>query len=59
MKGARRVTLSGGEPLAQPEFAAALLEQCKDKGINTALETTGYVKRKFWSRYYHLLICFI
>lgn len=40
------VTLSGGEPLAQSEFAAALLEECKEKGIHTAIETTGYVKRE-------------
>ena len=41
------VTLSGGESLAQPEFAAAILKGCKDKGINTALESTacaGYDK---------------
>lgn len=41
------VTLSGGESLAQPDFAAAILKACKDKGINTALESTacaGYDK---------------
>lgn len=36
------VTLSGGEVLAQPEFAFALLSSCKEYGINTAIETTGY-----------------
>ena len=35
------VTLSGGESLAQPDFAAAILRACKEKGINTALESTG------------------
>ncbi len=41
------VTLSGGESLAQPDFAAAILRACKEKGINTALESTacaGYDK---------------
>jgi len=38
------VTLSGGEPLAQPEFAIALLKLCKDAGINTALDTSGYAR---------------
>lgn len=38
------VTLSGGEALAQPEFALALLKACKEAGIHTAIETTGYVK---------------
>jgi len=36
------VTLSGGEVLSQPDFAAALLKECKERGIHTALETTGY-----------------
>lgn len=35
------VTLSGGEPLQQWEFAAAILKACKDSCINTAIETTG------------------
>jgi pyruvate formate lyase activating enzyme len=33
------VTLSGGEPLMQPEFSKAILSSCKAKGIHTALET--------------------
>ena len=35
------VTLSGGEPLAQPEFCLALLRALKEKGLHTAVETTG------------------
>jgi pyruvate formate lyase activating enzyme len=40
------LTLSGGEPLAQPEFAAELLWRYKheEKGDNTALETCGFVE---------------
>ena len=38
------VTLSGGECLAQPEFALALLKACKEQGISTAIETAGHVK---------------
>ncbi|MDR0353046.1 MAG: glycyl-radical enzyme activating protein [Opitutaceae bacterium] len=34
------VTLSGGEPLMQPEFALGLLRACKREGIHTAIETT-------------------
>ena len=33
------VTLSGGEVLAQPEFARALLINCKKECFNTAIET--------------------
>ena len=36
------VTLSGGEALMHPDFAAALLRRLKEKGIHTAIETTGY-----------------
>lgn len=37
------VTLSGGEPLLQAEFAAALLRLCKENGIHTAVDTSGSV----------------
>lgn len=36
------MTLSGGEPLAQPEFALALLQGARHLGIHTAVETTGF-----------------
>lgn len=36
------VTLSGGEPLAQPEFTLALLRACKAREIRTALDTCGF-----------------
>jgi len=36
------VTLSGGEPTAQPEFAIAILKLCREAGIHTALDTSGY-----------------
>ena len=39
------VTLSGGEPLMQPEFAYAVLRMCKNAGIHTALETSLAVQR--------------
>jgi pyruvate formate lyase activating enzyme len=35
------VTLSGGDPIAQPEFALQLLRACKDRGLHTAIETCG------------------
>jgi pyruvate formate lyase activating enzyme len=42
------VTLSGGEPMNQPEFTGALLKQFKEKGIHTALDTSGYVQTELW-----------
>jgi pyruvate formate lyase activating enzyme len=38
------VTLTGGDPLAQPEFAIGLLGLCKGVYIHTALETCGYTE---------------
>lgn len=35
------ITLSGGESLCQPQFAKALLQVAKAKGINTAMESMG------------------
>ncbi len=40
------VTLSGGEPLAQPKFTASLLRGCKEMNLHTALDTTGYLGSK-------------
>jgi len=37
------VTLSGGEPLLQPDFAGEILAGCKHAGIHTAVETAGAV----------------
>ncbi|MGN0466471.1 MAG: glycyl-radical enzyme activating protein [Lachnospiraceae bacterium] len=38
------VTLSGGEPLLQWEFAREILRQCQEEGIHTAIETALFVK---------------
>jgi pyruvate formate lyase activating enzyme len=37
------VTVSGGEPLMQPDFVAEFLAQMKQDGISTALDTCGLV----------------
>ncbi len=39
------VTLSGGECLMQADFCAALLKELKKIGINTAVDTCGFVSR--------------
>ncbi len=36
------VTLSGGEPLAQPLAVLELLRACRGAGIHTAIDTSGY-----------------
>lgn len=35
-------TFSGGEPLMQQPFLLEVLKQCREKGIHTAIETTGF-----------------
>jgi len=35
------MTLSGGEPLMQPHFSRALLEEARRNGINTCVQTCG------------------
>ena len=46
------VTLTGGELLMQPEFSAELLRRCKQNGISTAIETSGYSR---WEVLEHIL----
>jgi len=40
------LTLSGGEPLMHMEFVRELLEQAKQKGLHTCIETCGFVKKE-------------
>lgn len=37
------VTVSGGEPLVQPEFTKTILRGAKELGLHTALDTSGYL----------------
>ena len=48
------VTLSGGEALAQHEFTCRLLRACKEEGLHTALDTTGFAP---WERVQKALEC--
>ncbi len=36
------ITLSGGEPICQPQFATEIFKGCKQNGIHTCLDTSGY-----------------
>lgn len=44
------ITVSGGEPTLQPEFAKHLLKMCKENGISTALDTCGYASRGIYEQ---------
>ena len=37
------LTVGGGEPLCQPDFAAAVLSDVHSRGLSTAIETAGHV----------------
>jgi pyruvate formate lyase activating enzyme len=37
------VTVTGGEPLMQPEFVGEIFRRCHELGIHTSLDTSGYV----------------
>ncbi|MDD4364807.1 MAG: glycyl-radical enzyme activating protein [Synergistales bacterium] len=40
------VTLSGGEPLFQPQFVKEFLQRCRERHIHTAIESSLFCKRE-------------
>lgn len=44
------ITLSGGEILSQPKFAAELLKASKEEGLHTCCETTGFASRDIFAQ---------
>jgi pyruvate formate lyase activating enzyme len=36
------VTITGGEPMSQPEFVLELLRECKKRELHTVLDTSGF-----------------
>lgn len=46
------ITLSGGDPVFQPDFAEALLRAAKEAGLHCCLETSGYA---IWHVFQRLL----
>lgn len=50
------ITVSGGEPAAQPEFLANFLKKCQENGITTALDTCGYASKAVFRNYCRIRI---
>lgn len=46
------VTISGGEPLVQTAFVKSILAECRERGIHTAIETSGHAP---WSNFLEIL----
>jgi len=46
------MTISGGEPMSQPDFTAALLSEAKKYGLHTCLDTCGFAN---WKQYEKVL----
>ena len=44
------VTLSGGEPLAQPDFCVEFLRKAKAERLHTAIETSGFASEEIVDR---------
>ena len=40
------VSFSGGEPLLQEAFLVELMKKCRQRGINTTLDTSGYATKE-------------
>lgn len=41
------VTVSGGEPMLQPRFTSAIFAAAKERGLHTALDTSGFLGERF------------
>ncbi|MFB3825741.1 MAG: glycyl-radical enzyme activating protein [Bryobacteraceae bacterium] len=53
------MTLSGGEPLYQPEFAEALLREAKRADLHCAVETSGFADWRVFERMMPLVDLFL
>lgn len=53
------MTVSGGEPLMQPEFLEALLRLAAEAGIRSYIETSGFANADVLARISPLTDCFL
>jgi pyruvate formate lyase activating enzyme len=53
------MTLSGGEPLSQFSFSMELLKQCRENGVNTCVETSGFIAAEQFKKVLPLIDIFL
>lgn len=53
------VTLSGGEPLSQPEFLVEFLQRCRQRDLSVVVDTTGHGPRELLERIEPLVDLFL
>jgi pyruvate formate lyase activating enzyme len=53
------MTLSGGEPLAHCSFSVELLKRCKENGVNTCVETSGFIAAEQFKKVLPLVDIFL
>jgi len=53
------ITLSGGEPMGQFQFALDILETCREGGIHTCVETSGFAPQRHYKRINPLVDLFL
>lgn len=53
------VTLTGGEPLYQPDFSLGILQECKRLNVHSAIETSLYCERETLRRFLFLVDLFL
>ena len=53
------MTLSGGEPLIQSSFSMELLKRCREMGVNTCVETSGFIAAEQFKKVLPLVDIFL
>ena len=53
------VTLSGGEPLQQPDFAYQILKSCKERSLNTTVDTCGFARWEVMEKFLEVTDLFL